>query len=460
MLVDDRPEFQGYSDLTSVQPGGTITFFLRWGTNSPPPVNYKMTISRFPSGPSSLIPPEDIAPITYQPYVASDTDSNANNTASAKFGCNWPRTAQFRIPGDWPSGLYKASVFSSSHNNNNPLEDEEIFFVVKPARFETKSRIVVLIDFATLQAYNFWGGGSFYGSPSQAEYDKQLRHDVKFLSQVSFDRPMIKQWGFKGGVHGYLNNFLPWLETDTQPWAKDISYISSEDLHFLDLDIWAQYTNCFIITGHSEYWSDTMYNNIMLFRKKGGNVAVFGANVSYYKTGVGGRVMSLPDTRDADDTNAGRKEIALWGDDTNRLVGQNISVQVAAPSSDYVRREGWDNHWAFKDLTNVKSFGGPSDRNSAGLTADGPGYECDACELDGTGNPTFTDGTPRSFIVLAEANLPQGIFFNPRPHKAIMGAFQEPGEGLVFCAGAINWLRHVEWTTVSTITKNVIMTFV
>ena len=61
---------------------------------------------------------------------------------------------------------------------------------------------------------------------------------------------------------------------------NDIGHISlcSSDLH--ENDDWMN-LDLLILTGHDEYWSKNIRNNVTKFLNKGGNLAVFSGNTSF-----------------------------------------------------------------------------------------------------------------------------------------------------------------------------------
>jgi len=98
------------------------------------------------------------------------------------------------------------------------------------------------------------------------------------------------------------------------------------------------------------------------------------------------------------------------------------------------------------------------------------GYECDGCELEwreGRPVPTFRDGTPKSFEIIATAAAkwaPGDAFWYekwPGPdHEghAVLGTWTSEGGGIVFTAGTTDWAHGLKGgdPAVQKITRNVL----
>ncbi len=125
--------------------------------------------------------------------------------------CSWSETDRFVIDPTWLPGVYLARF-------EDPLGRAAAFpFVVRSDR---PAAFVVVLPFATYQAYNWWGGASLYGGPGATRQESFANRAVK----VSFARPLSASV-FRGAVLGVDYLLVRWLEQN----AYDVSYITDYD---------------------------------------------------------------------------------------------------------------------------------------------------------------------------------------------------------------------------------------
>jgi hypothetical protein len=89
-------------------------------------------------------------------------------------------------------------------------------------------------------------------------------------------------------------NMVRWQESQ----GYDVSYFTNIDTSINPLQLYSQ--NVFQVTGHDEYWSMDMMNNVTNARDKGINLAFFSANTAYWQvrfepssSGQANRVMTV-----------------------------------------------------------------------------------------------------------------------------------------------------------------------
>jgi hypothetical protein len=74
-------------------------------------------------------------------------------------GCGWPPAFDFSVPVEWITGLYVARL---SATDGAATESQDVPFVVKAPPGQQAS-ILCVLPFATILAYNRWGGRGLYG---------------------------------------------------------------------------------------------------------------------------------------------------------------------------------------------------------------------------------------------------------------------------------------------------------
>lgn len=181
----------------------------------------------------------------------------------------WGTSLNLEIPVDWSSGLYKARLIN--------LEDRSCFqviFLVKQPPNAKKSRILVLASDFTWQAYNPWGGASFYTCNGSCD-GKSVAPIISTQrpnSQVFIDRSDYEHLSF-----GFLT-ILQWLEQHN--YSYDVISDTDLDSDARALDGYP----VFLLDRHSEYWSGAMYDRLEGFLSQGGNLVNLGGNQIYWRT--------------------------------------------------------------------------------------------------------------------------------------------------------------------------------
>lgn len=341
------------------------------------------------------------------------------------------------VPTTWRSGLYRA-VFAPGKGG-----DAEVWFVVRPNPAGPHRPILLSVPFATWQAYNR------SGVPGEGLY---WAEDPLRATSVTFDRP-----GGGPPPERWEEGLMRWLHTS----GIDVDHCSDIDLH-TDPDLLAGY-RLLIVNGHDEYWTWEMRDAVESFTRRGGNLAIFGANTSWWQMRLSDDARTMTVYRDAaadpvaatdpdrttvewsaapvhrpENTMTGlsfRLGAGCWGPDMAEMYGESYTVRFA-------------DHWAFEGT-------GLTDGDKFALGA--LGYETDAAdveEIDGVPRVTGRDGTPRSFTVLATADLRHWSEYG-QAGMATMGVF-ESGRGTVFNAGTVNWGAAIGDPTVARVTRNVV----
>ncbi len=185
-------------------------------------------------------------------------------------GAGWPVTCTIPLSRDWPSGLYAVKLADPRARS--------AFYVPFVLRGPPGPPVVVMANTFTWQAYNPWGGGSFYKGEEPRE------PEAGFETLVSLARPDLaastdSPKGHTGYAEKPIHRFLQ---------ARRIPYrqIADQDLHGDPAALAA--CKVFVITTHAEYWSREMVDRLEAFLAAGGSVLNLSGNVLWWKVTLRG----------------------------------------------------------------------------------------------------------------------------------------------------------------------------
>lgn len=435
----------GYANQLSVVPGEELAFHI--STNA---ATVSLVIERIGLASTRVLAQEAIPGRQYPVPDRASSD-----------GCQWPAAFQFKVPADWKSGYYQATLTAKLADDEAKSAEKKtaagtLFFVVRAAQPGKDTPILLQLSTNTYNAYTNWGGHSLY---SYHDRDGLQGH------RVSFDRPQNSQFG------SWEIHFVRWAEAH----GFVIDYAVNSDLEFYP-ELLSQYRLVLSI-GHDEYWSAPMRDNLEAFIAGGGNVAFLSGNTCCWqvRSEAAGRALTCwkqnytldPLFRNGDPKLLstawshhliGRPENTLtgvgflWGG-YHRSHGQFMD----GPASFQVHRP---DHWLFEgtELKRGDRFGGKDTI---------VGYECDGCEIkwvDGLPLPTYSDGTPKSFTILGtcEARWAPGDslwydrFPKDREGAAVLGIYTQGGT--VVTSGSTDWVHGLRGqdAAVERITKNIL----
>ncbi|MFJ4714296.1 N,N-dimethylformamidase beta subunit family domain-containing protein [Streptomyces sp. NPDC088785] len=349
------------------------------------------------------------------------------------------------VPAAWPSSLYRAAFHDDRPEEPAPERDaeHEVWFAVRAARPGADSGILVSVPFPTWRAYHRAGqaGRSIY-------YAEQPRRAARVRFTDPGGGPPPERWE---------EPLLRWLPR--AGYRADVC--SALDLHGGD-ELLSAY-RLLVVNGHDEYWSAGMRDTVESFVRRGGNLAVFAGNTSWWQIRLedGGTTMVCHRDATADPMAAldPRLTTVEWSSapvdrPENRMTGVSFRAGAGAwgEGMRIMGREAYTvrfaDHWVFE---------GTGLRDGDSFARGALGYETDACELDwsaGVPRPSGRDGTPRSFAVLATADLRHWRDYG-QGGWATLGVFSS-GAGTVFNAATINWGRALGDPLVDRVTRNVL----
>jgi len=251
------PWVEGYVSKTSVRPGESITIHV--STNPPSPFviefyrlgYYQGHGGRFmmKTGPikGSVQPDPPIGPMRLRE-------------------CAWAPSTTITIPADWTSGVYLGKLTADREG----LQSYVVFVV----RDDRKADFLFQVSDTTWNAYNRW--------PSQFSLYDDGKKEWYWGPNVrtSFDRPYGK---YCQVVDAPLSvgsgEFLLW-EFPLAYWMEqqgyDLTYISNLDTH-ADVE-GLRRAKGWLSVGHDEYWSLSMFQNMIKLVGEGLNLAFLSGN--------------------------------------------------------------------------------------------------------------------------------------------------------------------------------------
>jgi hypothetical protein len=422
---------EGYTDQLSYRAGDEVRFHI-----SAAAPTFHLEIARLGAKREVVYTKENIA--GKQHAIPASADSH---------GCQWPVTHSLKVPSDWRPGYYAV---------NFGEKRREAFFIVRPRHPGKDTKILLQLSTNTYNAYTNWNGYSLYAY--HAKHKAQGR-------RVSFDRPQFSQFP------QWELPFVAWAEAN----GYTLDFAANSDLETRP-DLLDHY-KLVLSVGHDEYWSSPMRDNLERFIGDGGNVAFFSGNTCCWqvRTEDNGRALTCWKQNFGDDPvyKSGNHKLlsTAW---SHYLVGrpENSLTGVGFLWGGYRKSHGQfmndpaeytvhrPDHWLFAD-TNLKRGDKFGDKDTI------VGYECDGCELtwkDGLPIPTFQDGTPEGFQILASCPArwhPDDCEWYEKWEKnrtgnAILGSYTRGGT--VVTTGSTDWAHGLRGkdATVIQITKNVL----
>ena len=177
---------------------------------------------------------------------------------------NWALSASWTMPADAVSGIYFARLERLDSGGAS-----HIFFVVRDDT--SGSDILFQTSDTTWQAYNSYGGNSFYvGGPG---------NNPGRAYKLSYNRPFnTRDASPEDFVFNAEYPMVRWLERN----GYDVSYTSGIDTDHVAAELLEH--RVFLSVGHDEYWSGTQRTNVEAARAAGVNLAFLSGNEVFWKT--------------------------------------------------------------------------------------------------------------------------------------------------------------------------------
>ncbi len=431
------PNIQGFTTDISVNAGQTIFFKI-----STPATSYRIDIYRlgyYQGNDGRFL--ASVSPSTSLPQIQP---ACLIDSATGLVDCgNWGISASWSVPSTATSGFYFARLVRTDTG-----EVGAVMFVVR--NDSSHSDILEQASDTTWQAYNDYGGNSFYaGNPVGRAY------------KVSYNRPLnpSQSTGWDFFVHEYP--IVRFLEAN----GYDVTYSTGVDTD-RNGSLLTQH-KVFLSVGHDEYWSGGQRANVEAARAAGVNLAFFSGNEVFWKTRW---EPSIDGTNAAYRTLVCYKETAIgsyggpidpadpptwtgmWrdarfsppadgGHPENALSG--VMSQVSAPQDNAITVPQADGRMRFWRNTSIATLG---TGQVATLPQSTLGYESDE-DVDNGFRPA---GLVR--LSTTTASVSQYLYFSPmagyyfgngtETHHVTL--YRAPSGALVFGAGTIHWSWGVE----------------
>ena len=247
---------QGFATDISVNQGQTARFKVNTTASA-----YRVDIYRL--GYYGGLGARKVATVQPSVTLPQNQPSCLNDVSTGLVDCgNWAQSASWAVPANATSGIYLARLVRTNTGGAS-----HIVFIVR-ADTSTSAMLFQSSD-TTWQAYNSYGGNSFYtGSPAGRAF------------KLSYNRPFNTRAVNSG--QSYLFNaeypMIRWLEKN----GYDLSYASGVDTDRSG----GQLLNhkVFLSVGHDEYWSGAQRTNVEAARAAHVNLAFFSGNEIFWKT--------------------------------------------------------------------------------------------------------------------------------------------------------------------------------
>lgn len=246
---------QGFGTRMSLQPGETIDFKIKTDASA-----YTVDILRlgYYQGNGARRVGAASTPVAIsQPDCLTDP-------ATQIFDCgNWAVSSYWTAPTDAVSGVYIALLTRTDTGGQSHIP-----FILR--NDASHSDILFQTADTTWQAYNSYGGASFYGGAAP----------VGRAYKLSYNRPFNTRANAGGRDFLFGNEYpmIQFLESN----GFDVSYTSGIDTD-LRGDLLRNH-KVFYSVGHDEYWSGPQRANIEAARDAGVNLAFFAGNEIYWRT--------------------------------------------------------------------------------------------------------------------------------------------------------------------------------
>ncbi len=407
-------EIAGYANLTSVNQGGTISFFV--STTDP---QYQLSVYRmgYYQGLGGRL--------MFGPVTVTGTNQTVPTPDSSTgfLECNWVNPYVLTTGSNWTSGIYLAQLTGTTSGKQSYIT----FTVRNDSR---ASDLLFQQSTNTYQAYNNWGGKSLYAfnSSTAPTINTSGGSGGYPAVMVSYNRPYAAINYGTGDFFSWEFNMLAFLEQQ----GYDVTYTTDVDTH-TSPSLLLQHKG-FLIVGHDEYWSWEMRNNVTAARDAAVNLGFFSANECYWQirfqssplTGAANRTIVAykeaaaqdPDATDSDSSNdylittAWRLSHASYpATPEDALIGE-MYIEFEPVSGSIVI--GDTSSWVFNDT------GLQNGSTLPGLL----GYEADAVD----------SGSPSGTITLTSSPYTQS-----GTHFSDMSLYQANSGSWVFATGSMDW---------------------
>jgi len=256
------PTIQGFATDISVNRGSTVYFKIKTNASA-------YTINIYRMGYYGGMGARKVATITPSVPLPQTQPACATDASVGLADCgNWAVSASWAVPATATSGIYFAHLIRT-----NTGGDSHIVFIVR--NDSSHSAVLFQTNDSTWQAYNYYGGGSFYG-PNSPSFDLSNRS-----YKVSYNRPVM--------TRGFDNESATWVFGSNYPMVRWLEANGYDVTYFTDVDAARNGSlilnhKLYMADGHDEYVSGPERANIKAARDAGVNLALFTGNGMFWKT--------------------------------------------------------------------------------------------------------------------------------------------------------------------------------
>ncbi len=271
---DSLSEIEGYASQTSVFPGELIEFFV--STSRPTPYTFDIYRMGWYSG--------DGGRFMFTRQLLGERQARCEEQSGfyRLVECDWEASVRLNIPDNWITGTYLVKLTELTSNKASYIP-----FVVKDRG--TVAPILMLTAVNTYQAYNQYGGHSFYkggreGQANMVSFNRPYNTDFPKgrESGVPFTN-LADGWGRNGAADftRFELQFVRFLEKN----GYNVGYGTNIDAHVgtnLFAGPYLMNRRAILSVGHDEYWSWRMRVNVSEARNLScTNLAFFSGNSVY-----------------------------------------------------------------------------------------------------------------------------------------------------------------------------------
>ncbi|WP_404435877.1 DUF4082 domain-containing protein [Microbacterium aerolatum] len=250
------PSIQGFATDISVNRGARIDFKIDTDADD-------YTIDIYRTGWYQGLGARFIQSVPVTAPLPQDQDECIDDEVTELYDCGtWDVSASWDVPEDAVSGVYVAKLTREDTEGSS-----HIIFIVRDDG--SHSDIVFQTSDPTWQAYNTYGGSSFYQGAGNGRAYK-----------LSYNRPFATRNWVDGRDFYFSSEYatVRFLERN----GYDISYISG-----IDSDRYGEQLlghDVFLSVGHDEYWSGAQRTNVEAARDAGVNLQFLSGNEVYWRT--------------------------------------------------------------------------------------------------------------------------------------------------------------------------------
>ena len=333
------------------------------------------------------------------------------NQYSYRDGCDWEVSHKL-VLSDTIQGGYKSILLTNSAGN---------FRIPVLVKSKSKSEILCVASTNTWQAYNLWGGASFY----KYHIEESCPNKRPYADLVSFHRPFgVGSRRCTGHLFNAELGLTHWLE------EKNLAFdvVADMDIHN-NPELMKNYKMVFLNT-HSEYWTKEAFDGLEEYLNQGGNLCYLGGNGIYLKVTINDKNQIECQKTNADHKMDGspgghwrneklnRNEASVLGN-AYTAIGYNTYTPYMVINGD---------HWLFEgtELKKGDLFGESLNKKYAS------GHETDK----------INEHSPKNVVLLARGLNQEAIHELGKPDAARNGGadmvyYDHPGGGAVFSSGSI-----------------------